>query len=78
MLKGSVISPFSIAWKTTRRQLATLDVVMKAFATDALSGTWVIATVAFVEILFFLAFHNPAPMLFPPLSSLSHPAGRKD
>jgi len=64
MLKGPIVSSLSIPWKTTTGQLAALDVILQALTTDALSGTWVVAAVAFLQILFFFALHSPAPTYF--------------
>jgi hypothetical protein len=43
-------------------------VILQAFTTDALSGAWVVAAVAFLQILFFLTLHSPAPTYSSPSS----------
>jgi hypothetical protein len=68
MFKGPIVGPLSIPWKTTTGQLAALDVILQALTANALSGTWVVAAVAFLQIPLFVALHSPAPHVF--LSSL--------
>ena len=64
----TVVSLFYAIGKKTGRELAALTVIMQAFATDALTGTGVIATVAAGEILLLIGtvFHPALPSYLRP------------
>jgi hypothetical protein len=64
MLKGPVISFFGITRETAARQLAAFQMILQALTAGPFSGTRIIAAVARLKILFFLALHRPFPVLY--------------
>ena len=61
MIEGAIVTPFSIPWKTTARQLTAPYVILQALTADAFSGARIVAAVAFLKILFLVALHSRAP-----------------
>jgi hypothetical protein len=61
MLEGTIISPFGFFGKTAGRQLPAFQVIMKAFAADALPGTPAVTAIAVVQVLVLPAVHRSFP-----------------
>ncbi len=62
VLEGPVIRPFCIPRETAGGQFSVLGVVLDAFTTDSLSRAGLVAAIAPLEVLFFLAFHADIPL----------------
>ena len=58
MLKGTVISPFSIVRKTASRKLAHVQVITDAIAANPLAGTGFIGAITVLQIPILLTFHT--------------------
>lgn len=59
--KTAVIGSFHFVRKATRRQLAQLEVIVQAFAAQAVAGTTRVAAVATSRVPLLFAFHAPIP-----------------
>lgn len=57
MLEGSVVSPLGFSREAARRQLPGTQMIANAVATGALSGARLIAAIAALKVLVFLAVH---------------------